>query len=495
MKRAFILNTLLCSGYLFFAAALPASAQRSRNPRLDSLLNEKDSIVQQQQVEKLTQSDKEADMNLLVQFYARKDQNARAEEVMEKAISLYPKGEFAFVRVANAIVGEKDPAKKEKMLLAAEADFPGQNYDMYNYDVAYTYAGEKGGKIKTDKVMYYTGLIGNGEFHNGAYALIAEQLLNNGEAKLAETLVTRSIDSLKTIMQTAAPTPARSSSDGAPPRSIKAEYARFLTLYAKILLQENRPAEALRYAKEAYDSSDKSPKNNNSVYMTTLMANGDLKDAFPFMERAYRWSEATPEVRQKFREAYVQAHGTDKGYDELMASVENDMKISTAASLAEAKVAPASAPVFTLNDIEGRTVSLASLKGKIVILDFWATWCGPCKKSFPAMQMAINKYRRDTSVVFLFIDTWEHIDNPQPDVSAFIRDNKYSFQVLLDLKDPATKINKVVDSYKIKGIPTKFVINKNGDIVYRLTGFSGSDEKAVAEISAMIESARKNKPA
>src|ERR1700748_85368 len=64
-----------------------------------------------------------------------------------------------------------------------------------------------------------------------------------------------------------------------------------------------------------------------------------------------------------------------------------------------------SAPDFKLKDIDGKEISLASLNGKIVIVDFWATWCGPCKASFPGMQLAVNNFKNDKDVVFLFIDT------------------------------------------------------------------------------------------
>lgn len=105
------------------------------------------------------------------------------------------------------------------------------------------------------------------------------------------------------------------------------------------------------------------------------------------------------------------------------------------------------------------------------------------------MQLAVTKYKNNPDVVFLFIDTWEHMENPLPDVKQFIKEQKYGFRVLLDLKDPETKTNKVVESFKVTGIPTKFVIDKNGDIRFRLTGFSGGDDGAVEELTAMIEMA------
>lgn len=140
------------------------------------------------------------------------------------------------------------------------------------------------------------------------------------------------------------------------------------------------------------------------------------------------------------------------------------------------------APGFALKALDGTSVSLSDLKGKVVILDFWATWCGPCVRSFPAMAAAQEKFKGRADVKFLFINTWE---NKPEQASKFITAQKLPFTVLMDSLENG--VNTTAANYKVTGIPAKFIIGKNGSIKFKRIGFGGSNEQVVDEISKMID--------
>ena len=117
---------------------------------------------------------------------------------------------------------------------------------------------------------------------------------------------------------------------------------------------------------------------------------------------------------------------------------------------------------FILRNLRGKKIALSSFKNKVVVLDFWATWCMPCLVSFAGMKQTESQYKNDNEVQFLFIDTWEDksLTKMQEKVNQFIKKNDYDFEILLDAK------NKVADEYKVKTIPARFIINKKGKIVF-----------------------------
>lgn len=129
------------------------------------------------------------------------------------------------------------------------------------------------------------------------------------------------------------------------------------------------------------------------------------------------------------------------------------------------------APDFQLKDISGQTISLASLKGKVVVLDFWATWCVPCHENFPAMQQLVNHYKDDQHVVFLFTDTRERSADYVRLANADMEKNHYTFKVLFDEPGADGKQNKYYSTLGMAGIPTQFMIDANGIIRYKFVGF------------------------
>ncbi|MEE8618987.1 MAG: redoxin domain-containing protein [Dehalococcoidales bacterium] len=111
------------------------------------------------------------------------------------------------------------------------------------------------------------------------------------------------------------------------------------------------------------------------------------------------------------------------------------------------------APSFQLTDIDGQTVSLSDFQGKPVLLNFWATWCGPCRFEMPYIQEVYNE-RSEPGLVILAINIGESFAK----VKEFMQDYNLSFPVLLDLE------GKVAEKYNILPIPTTYFIDSDGII-------------------------------
>jgi thiol-disulfide isomerase/thioredoxin len=152
-------------------------------------------------------------------------------------------------------------------------------------------------------------------------------------------------------------------------------------------------------------------------------------------------------------------------------------------------------PYFALKNLDGKTVSLADLKGKVIVLDFWATWCVPCVKSFPAMQLVADKYKGDPNVRILFIDTKERAENGPDLVRQFITDHHYNFQVLLDEKASDGKQGQFFRQFDEPYIPARFIVNAAGKVIGEEVGLPTSltDEEMARDLEKQIEKARREK--
>lgn len=122
-------------------------------------------------------------------------------------------------------------------------------------------------------------------------------------------------------------------------------------------------------------------------------------------------------------------------------------------------MAQTKAPDFSLKDMNGRSVSLASLKGRPVILNFWATWCPPCKAEMPSLnKLYLDLKKRGLEVIAISTDT-----SPSH-VSEFLSKTRLDFTIALDDSRSVSKL------YKVFSMPTTFLINRDGTITEKLYG-------------------------
>jgi thiol-disulfide isomerase/thioredoxin len=133
------------------------------------------------------------------------------------------------------------------------------------------------------------------------------------------------------------------------------------------------------------------------------------------------------------------------------------------------------APEFQLPDLGGATVSLSQLRGKIVILDFWATWCQPCRQSMPEMEKLQEKYSSNLTLLAINLQ-----ESPE-DVRSFVRSEKIRSRVLLD------ESGTVGNAYQANAIPMQVLIDRDG-IVRQINvgGGFGLGRRLSAEIDKLI---------
>ncbi|WP_462266046.1 redoxin domain-containing protein [Mucilaginibacter sp.] len=412
---------------------------------------------------------------------------AKADSLDQVIIQRFPVGIKKKITLIAAFNKEQDLAKKEVLYSDFLKAYP-ENVDNWEFSYdnmrlqmmqAYIKAGNK------QQFDYYAARMTNKSYLAGNLNSIAWDMAKKGERlDEAAQISKQSLDIEQQLI--AHPKASAYTSLGEVKKGAQEGYGSFADTYAYILAKQGKYADALKYEQPVYEHRKGLDPDINENYAMMLIGAGDHAKAQKVIEGSLKAGKSSPALEEQLKTTYLKVKGNDKGYDSYLASLKSTMQDKQRADLMKEMVNQP-APQFALKDFSGNTVSLASLKGKVVVVDFWATWCGPCKASFPGMQMAVNKYKDNPDVKFVFIDTWENGDNYQDGVKKFIADNNYTFHVLMDEKGEDSRQSKVVSQFKVDGIPTKFIIDQNGNIRFKHVGFSGTAESVMGEVSAMID--------
>ncbi|NQV16671.1 redoxin domain-containing protein [bacterium] len=133
------------------------------------------------------------------------------------------------------------------------------------------------------------------------------------------------------------------------------------------------------------------------------------------------------------------------------------------------------APIFEFTDFNGRVLNNSSMLGKVVFVDFWATWCNPCRRELPEFQAFYNKFKDNPRVVFVAAST----DREKEKVKPYIQELNFTFPVAYAEENAA--------KFGVEGIPSLFIIGPEGKIRYKIVGFD-PDKDFVREMTWRMES-------
>jgi thiol-disulfide isomerase/thioredoxin/Tfp pilus assembly protein PilF len=256
----------------------------------------------------------------------------------------------------------------------------------------------------------------------------------------------------------------------------------YLDTYGWVFYQKEQYPQAFKQLTEAF-SLIPEPTIEYHLGMAYYQ-DGQLDSAVTHLAYALGGQVEEPQkAKADFEAAYLARYKSKRGMEDLLArariqKIQEELK---ADSVSASEMVGRPAPDFSLPDLDGNVRKLSDHREKVVLLDFWATWCQPCKMSLPMVDKAYLSLR-DKGAVFYGVNL-EGTDKKEL-IKSFWNQKGYAFPVLMG----GMMGNGIDKVYKVTGIPTTFVIDKNGIIRYRHIGYRENlDQLLIKEIEELLK--------
>ena len=427
-------------------------------------------------LEKLGQKENKTtqELNILVNWYQRVKENELARKYEKQLLEREPKGSHVEFKQFMECVQESSIDNKQRLLLAFINDFPNSEYtDQLNSSMISAFTRKNLFSEAEQYVNDYVNDPNSKYFNTIALPMIKKEIRLEKALELAGMAVEK----------------ARLEIDAKekPGHYTQLEWQNqqnrllsdVLDTYGLGLYKIGEIEQSINVYEEAVRLSQRKSRGIRIRYCRALYKVGDIEQTYTELESLVMENPLKQNIYPFLKEVYFKYNGSENGFESLIAIAKKEHRLKLRKAIKEQMI-EVTAPKFTLRDLNGNIVSLSDYKGKIILLDFWATWCGPCVGSFPGMQKLQDRYKDDESIKFLFIDTMEKGDNVIQKVQEFIAKKNYTFHVLLDMEETATS------RYKVLGIPTKFVIDPMGNIRFRIKGSKDNEIELIEELDIMI---------
>jgi thiol-disulfide isomerase/thioredoxin len=406
-------------------------------------------------------------------WFDQTGQKARGEAIRDSAITAAPSGPVAEASRRSAIYTERDMAKRADLIEKFLADFPQKALAKDQLLSVQFVALVNSKQLEKALAIFDKMSAPDPNFLNNA----AWQWIEKGEnLEQAVRIAGKGVEIALNPPAGARPTYL---SDEAWKEQTTYAAAMACDTYGLGLYKLGKYADAEKAFQQAYEKSKGGEAEIIERLLMAYVQNGKYDRAIEVGKTAIENGKTNDKLLEYCRTAYAKAKGSEKGFASFLAGAREVGAKKMKEEVIKSRVNKPAIP-FALKDLSGRVVRLTDLKGKVVVLDFWATWCGPCKASFPTLQKVYSKYRKNGGVRILALDTWEHVGGRQREdlVKKFMADNKYTFPVLYD--------EGVVDKYGVDGIPTKFIIDRKGNLAFKSVGFNGADAM-LGELTTQID--------
>lgn len=270
-----------------------------------------------------------------------------------------------------------------------------------------------------------------------------------------------------------------------------------LFTHISLLNDLGKYAEARKYFLQLSEDGKYNNAELNEINLQVLEGLGDDKQILPLLEMSARYNAMTPRMFDKLKAIYLKGHAGDGGgYQTYLAGLKSNEEKAAMKAYVDHNWVNHPMPDFRLETAEGLFITPEDWKDKIVVVDFWATWCRPCIMAFPGMQLLVDKYAQDAQIAIYMLGTMQTEDYKNKSVN-YVRGEGFRFNLLHDSVNPKTNeqdlvFKQLVPLFGDSSIPRKIIV-KNGRVRYCSGGYSGSPSKLMDELSLAIEILRNEK--